>query len=86
MAQRKRLKSIVAYLADHHEVTVEEACALFAVSPATIRRDFNQLAQEHKITKTWGGIRLTAAYNGEGMISAGERSTSFLAEKKRIAQ
>ena len=87
MTQKKRLKSILSYLSDHQEVTVDEACVIFAVSPATIRRDFNRLAQEQRVTKTWGGIRLSLpTENRPNGLSVAARGTRFLAEKKRIAR
>ncbi len=85
MTQRRRLKSILSYLSSHREVAVDEACAIFEVSPATIRRDFNLLVQEQKVTKTWGGVKLPSE-GGDSVSSAENRNTLFLAEKKRIAE
>lgn len=84
MTQRRRLKSILSYLSSHQEVTVDEACAIFEVSPATIRRDFNILVQEQEVTKTWGGIKLFLAEKTASSIE--DRESRFLAEKKRIAE
>ena len=77
----------MSYLSDHQEVTVDEVCTLFEVSPATVRRDFNRLANEPKVIKTWGGIRLASSVdNGKNTIARGQQEVRFLAEKKRIAR
>ena len=77
----------MSYLSDHLEVTVEEACTIFEVSPATIRRDFNLLAQKQEITKTWGGIKLSSlAEPDRSALSVEKQGTRYLSEKRRIAE
>jgi DeoR family transcriptional regulator, aga operon transcriptional repressor len=50
-----RWNALVELLTDRGRITVEEAAAALSVSQATIRRDFDQLAQQQMITRTRGG-------------------------------
>jgi DeoR/GlpR family transcriptional regulator of sugar metabolism len=53
-----RRAALERYIHDHGEASTEELCALFpALSPMTIRRDLNQLAQTGAIARTHGGAR-----------------------------
>lgn len=61
MNKHERLTEILDYLKSHTELSVEEACAIFKSSPATIRRDFSYLFAKNKVEKTWGGIAVLNA-------------------------
>jgi DeoR family transcriptional regulator of aga operon len=50
-----RWNSLLELLTESGRVTVEEAADRLEVSQATIRRDFDQLAQQQMITRTRGG-------------------------------
>jgi DeoR family transcriptional regulator, aga operon transcriptional repressor len=50
-----RWNSLLELLTETGRITVEEAAQRLLVSPATIRRDFDQLAQQQMITRTRGG-------------------------------
>lgn len=50
-----RWNRLLELLTDTGRVTVEEAAERLGVSQATIRRDFDQLAQQQMITRTRGG-------------------------------
>ena len=63
MIQQQRHAQILAHLADHEFMSVEEAVELLNVSPATVRRDFNQLAQENLVERTRGGTRRARSAN-----------------------
>ncbi len=65
MIQQQRHAQILSYLAEHEFMSVEEAVELLKVSPATVRRDFNQLAHENLAERTRGGTRRarTASYS-----------------------
>ena len=57
MKRRLRLRQILELLLHQPELGVEEVCTQLQASPATVRRDFLQLAKEGRVEKTWGGIR-----------------------------
>lgn len=55
MDRYARWNALVELLAERGRVTVAEAADALRVSEATIRRDFEQLAQQQMITRTRGG-------------------------------
>jgi DeoR family transcriptional regulator, aga operon transcriptional repressor len=55
-----RWTALLEILAETGRVSVEEAAAKLDVSQATIRRDFDQLAQQQMITRTRGGAVVSA--------------------------
>ncbi|MEV0273094.1 MAG: DeoR/GlpR transcriptional regulator [Hamadaea sp.] len=55
MDRYARWNSLLELLTESGRVTVEEAAERLDVSQATIRRDFDQLAQQQMITRTRGG-------------------------------
>ncbi len=57
MKSMERRKKMLEYLADHEELSVEDAIRLFAASPATVRRDFTEMAGKGSVTRVRGGIR-----------------------------
>lgn len=56
MFQIERQAAIVDYLKNHKKSNVDELCAHFGVSKATIRRDITELAADGRIIKTHGGV------------------------------
>jgi DeoR/GlpR family transcriptional regulator of sugar metabolism len=52
-----RNREILTLLSQQGELTVDEACSHFQISPATARRAFTNLAEEGRVEKFWGGIR-----------------------------
>ncbi len=84
MHQRARLQTILDRLEEVAELTVDEACRLLEVSPATIRRDFNLLTTNGKVEKTWGGVARTDLLND--MKPLFFRQTQNIHEKKAIAE
>lgn len=90
MTARTRLKQLLEIVAGSEEVSVEDACRLLDVSPATARRDFQQLAEEGKVTRTWGGIRRVELPSPREEISRtmppyALRGTRNVEAKRRIA-
>ena len=83
MIQTRRHDRILAYVAQHELVTVEEAVELFGASPATIRRDFNQLADRDPVERIRGGIRMLPV--GE-MQPFALRQVSHVLEKQALAR
>jgi DeoR family transcriptional regulator of aga operon len=64
-------------------VSVEDAADRLGVSQATIRRDFDQLAQQQMITRTRGG----AVANGVSYdLPLRYKSAKHSAEKQRIGE
>jgi DeoR/GlpR family transcriptional regulator of sugar metabolism len=80
-----RSQKILALLRERQELTVEEACEVFGISPATVRRDFVTLAQTGQVEKTWGGLR-NLDPQAQPMLPSGLREGILSAEKQRIAE
>lgn len=88
MKRRLRQRQILELLQSDPELSVEEACERLGASPATVRREFVQLAAEGRVEKTWGGVRAREAF---AVIPAGpaaftKRLTENAAEKRAIAE
>ncbi|MBE6674720.1 MAG: DeoR/GlpR transcriptional regulator [Ruminococcaceae bacterium] len=84
MAFKDRENSILEYLGKNREATVDELCAKFFVSVATIRRDLKALAEKGKIIRTHGGAFLSG-FPGES-IPQELREREFVEEKDIIAK
>ena len=87
MTRRERQRQILASLETLPELSLVEACERFSASSATVRRDFVQLADQGKVARTWGGIRLAS----RGALQMGppafvERLKANQAEKRRVAE
>jgi DeoR family transcriptional regulator of aga operon len=78
-----RWNALVELLTQQGQLTVEEAAARLQVSQATIRRDFEQLAQQELITRTRGG----AVANGVSYdLPLRYKTARHSAEKQRIGK
>jgi DeoR family transcriptional regulator of aga operon len=76
-----RWNALLELLAESGRVSVEDAAERLTVSQATIRRDFDQLAQQQMITRTRGG----AVANGVSYdLPLRYKSAKHSAEKQRI--
>jgi DeoR family transcriptional regulator of aga operon len=76
-----RWNALLELLTDSGRVSVEEAAERLTVSQATIRRDFDQLAQQQMITRTRGG----AVANGVSYdLPLRYKTAKHSAEKQRI--
>ncbi len=76
-----RWNALLELLTDSGRVTVEDAAERLDVSQATIRRDFDQLAQQQMITRTRGG----AVANGVSYdLPLRYKTAKHSAEKQRI--
>lgn len=60
MSFKDRENSILEYLSQNREATIEELCAKFFVSGPTIRRDLKALSESGKIIRTHGGAFLSS--------------------------
>ncbi|MDT5031623.1 MAG: DeoR family transcriptional regulator, aga operon transcriptional repressor [Actinoplanes sp.] len=83
MDRYPRWNALLEVLAENGRVSVEDAAARLDVSQATIRRDFDQLAQQQMITRTRGG----AVANGVSYdLPLRYKSAKHSAEKQRIGE
>lgn len=81
MDRYARWNALLELLTETGRVSVEEAAARLDVSQATIRRDFDQLAQQQMITRTRGG----AVANGVSYdLPLRYKTAKHSAEKQRI--
>lgn len=55
-----RWSSLLALLSEQGRLTVPEVVQQLGVSPATVRRDFRDLAEQQLVTRTHGGVVATA--------------------------
>lgn len=55
MSKHSRLTTLLELLAERGQLDVDEAAAELDVSPATIRRDLDTLAEQQLLTRTHGG-------------------------------
>ncbi len=85
MNQKARLDTIIHFLNEHQNISVDEACKLLDASPATVRRDFKLLSANGEVEKNWGGISRKIDYPSD-MKPLTYRSTHFIEEKKAIAR
>lgn len=87
MNRRERQRKILSLIEGQFEMSVNEACELLEASPATVRRDFENLVEKGLVKKVWGGI---SAKSGGGinhvMLPVAIRETKFAEEKRRIAR
>jgi DeoR family transcriptional regulator of aga operon len=76
-----RWNALVELLVERGRITVEDAAAALSVSPATIRRDFDQLARQQMITRTRGGaVASGVSYD----LPLRYKTARHSAEKQRI--
>ncbi len=82
MSRYERWNDLLSLLARSGRLSVEEAAAELGVSAATIRRDFDQLAQQQMLTRTRGGaVAHTVTYD----LPLRYKSARRVSEKQRIA-
>ncbi len=83
MKQISRHQEIVNLVQRHGYVTTEDLVKLFKVSPQTIRRDLNELADENRIRRHHGGATIPLSSVNTDYI---QRKVMQLKEKDRIAE
>jgi len=79
-----RLDEIMKYIAQNEQVDVAEISQLFQISPATARRDLDQLAELGGIERIHGGARLLRKSPPEPPVRL--RRGEQAEEKRRIAR
>jgi len=83
MDRYARRHALVELLNERGQVTVEEAAERLGVSQATIRRDFDELAEQQMITRTRGGAIATGVSDD---LPLRYKTARHSAEKRRIGQ
>lgn len=75
MMREVRHESLLDYLRVHGPASVQQLADQLHSSPATIRRDLDQLSEANLLERTWGGARLTSTEDdpfGEAMLNQAE--------------
>jgi len=90
MQRLERQRALVMLVERQGDVTLEEVCRSFDVSPATARRDFSELVARGAAARAWGGLKRKPGASttpSEGDIVPSDlRETLHSAEKARIAR
>jgi DeoR family transcriptional regulator, aga operon transcriptional repressor len=82
VSRYERWNTLLTLLSSRGQLNVEDAAGELAVSAATIRRDFDQLAQQQMLTRTRGGaVAHTVTYD----LPLRYKSPRRASEKERIA-
>lgn len=84
MLKDERQDRIMQYLYQKGTIAVPELCTLLNVSPATIRRDFEELASKELVKRTHGGIVLPDSVKLD--IPVIQRRHFQTAEKSKIGK
>lgn len=83
MSKNARLNSLLELLAERGQLDVEQAATDLAVSPATIRRDLDTLAEQQLLRRTHGGaVPNSTAYD----LPLRYKTARHASEKRRIAE
>lgn len=82
MDRRSRWNDLLEALAAKEQLSVEEAATELGVSAATIRRDFDELAQQQMLTRTRGGAVISGVTYD---LPLRYKSSRQAEEKQRIA-
>lgn len=85
MIQLERHERILEHLNTHRFIGAEQAHALIGASPATIRRDFNDLADKGLAQRTRGGLRRLDQVE-DGALPYAFRAERYSVEKSAIAR
>ncbi|MFC1415216.1 DeoR/GlpR family DNA-binding transcription regulator [Streptacidiphilus cavernicola] len=83
MKKHERLTAILELLAQDDVVDVDDAAKRLGVSAATIRRDLDQLAEQHLLTRTHGGaVSSNSSFDLPLRFKSGRQAS----EKERIGR
>lgn len=78
-----RKKNLLEFLNKRGYATIEELAQNFSVTPQTMRRDINQLADEGRVQRFHGGVGMPLSTEN---IIYDQRKLLFTDEKRRIAE
>lgn len=82
LSRSERWNELLELLSVRERLTVDEAAERLGVSAATVRRDFDELAQQQMLTRTRGGaVAHAVAYD----LPLRYKSARHASEKQRIA-
>ena len=84
MLQSERQEKILNYLSNNDYLELANAVEIFNSSPATINRDFNDLADRKLVERVRGGIRPIKKQNG--MLPFAFRELQYSLEKESLAK
>jgi DeoR family transcriptional regulator, fructose operon transcriptional repressor len=79
----ERKRAVLAFVGERRRATVNELCALFQVSPATMRSDLRDLEREGLLLRTHGGATVKDQAGFE--LEARETTSLHAAEKRALA-
>ncbi|MFF3286995.1 DeoR/GlpR family DNA-binding transcription regulator [Streptomyces sp. NPDC003023] len=82
MAKHERWSRLLELLASEGRLEVEEAATTLEVSPATIRRDLDELAEQQMLVRTRGGA---VAHGVSYELPLRYKTSRHASEKQRIA-
>ncbi len=82
MLQLQRQSDLMRLLGEHKELTVKELCALLYCSPATVRRDLEELEKKGLLKRSFGGAVLNETFADQLPLFL--RSAKNVPAKKRI--
>ncbi len=83
MIPHERQRIILDHLEKYEVLTVEDAVQLLKASPATVRRDFNELARQHLAIRTHGGVGSARLSSGD-MVPFWCKAEQYAKEKSAI--
>ncbi|MFZ7308484.1 DeoR/GlpR family transcriptional regulator [Avibacterium avium] len=83
MKQSLRHKKIISLVKQNGYLSTEDLVSLLGVSPQTIRRDLNELAENNLISRHHGGAASPSTSENSDYV---ERKHFFSTEKRRIAE
>lgn len=86
MLQNERHEKILAQLKIKHAVKVNNLAKELGISESTIRRDINELAQQGKLKRVFGGAVSLSGDRTYGETDVAERTHINVVEKERIAK
>ncbi len=84
MGIHSRQKQILEYLSSHENLSVKTAVELFRASPATIRRDFAEIAASGGVSRIRGGI-CRKLNRFDELVPLALRGSWYSAEKRFLA-
>ncbi|MEV3998607.1 DeoR/GlpR family DNA-binding transcription regulator [Streptomyces halstedii] len=82
MSKHERWNALLELLAAEGRLEVDETAATLEVSPATVRRDFDELAEQKMLVRTRGGA---LAHGVSYELPLRYKSSRHASEKQRIA-
>lgn len=82
MLQLQRQEDLLRLLEQKREMTVKELCAALYCSPATVRRDLEDLQRRGRLRRSFGGAVYQERYPDQLPLAL--RSAAHISEKKRL--